>query len=322
MRQECERNNEGPHREVEQEHTEGASVGVGAPTATENTSSPVPNAQSSPAISLVTIPFWVHGRLSTLERLSIAKCNWPEWSRCIPSVLRLCGGSPPLKDYVDGWLPYPDATFFPLDHGNWMQKNSLVIALVDDYVEDADLHLIASSSIARDLWTALQNRHIKQGAYVQLMTIQDLFCDDLDPSNTTFDIENQARRTTAEVTHMFQMGPLSEDTFTVVVLLHKMKAKILPLMNHIMNDQSTSSTPLTADPDRTAGVPPPAIALAATSSHQQSRKGHLADHCWVPGGGAEGQRDQYIARQNTTSAGKPDSSSQFLKAGGDIQCLS
>ncbi|TBU31668.1 hypothetical protein BD311DRAFT_622075, partial [Dichomitus squalens] len=307
--------------------SEGASSTVLSPKAAKVVVSSPRQIRSSPLISLVSIPSWVHGRLSTLERLSIAKCNWPEWSRRILNTLCLCGGSPPLKSYVDGTLPCPDADAFPLDHANWVQTNSLVIALVEDYIEDADLHLIASSSSARKLWLALQDRHVKRGAYAQLMTIQELFRDDLDPSNASSDIENQARRTAAEVSRMFQMGPLSEDTFTVVVLLHKMKAKMRPLMNQIVNDQSISTSPLTADrvldrikheamqirADRAAGVAPPSIALAATSSQGSARvcsnckkKGHLADRCWQPGGGAEGQREQYLARRNAPSSSRPD----------------
>ncbi|TBU51012.1 hypothetical protein BD310DRAFT_786750, partial [Dichomitus squalens] len=310
------------------EDTSSATSPPATPSGNKPVSSPS-SARSNPPISLVQIPSWVYGRLSTLERLSIAKCNWPEWSRRILNVLCLCGGSPPLKSYVDGTVSCPDIDVFPLDHANWMQTNSLVIALVEDYVEDADLYLIASSSSARALWLALQTRHVKRGAYAQLMTIQELFRDDLDPGNTTNDIENQARRTAAEVSRMFQMGPLSEDTFTVVVLLHKMKAKMRPLMNQIVNDQSTSSTPLTADRvldrikheamqirvDRSQGLAPPSIALAASSSHLSARvcsnckrKGHLADRCWQPGGGAEGQRDQYLARRATGAAPKPDGS--------------
>ncbi|TBU56956.1 hypothetical protein BD310DRAFT_822556, partial [Dichomitus squalens] len=307
-----------------------------SPGANQATSSPS-SKRSNPPISLVQIPSWVYGRLSTLERLSIAKCNWPEWSRRILNVLCLCGGSPPLKSYVDGKLSCPDAGAFPLDYANWSQTNSLVIALVEDYVEDADLHLIASSSSARGLWLALENRHVKRGAYAQLMTIQELFRDDLDPANTTNDIENQARRTAADVSRMFQMGPLSEDTFTVVVLLHKMKAKMRPLMNQIVNDQSTSSVPLTADrvldrikheamqvrADRASGTAPLSIALAATSSQVSSRvcsnckcKGHLVDRCWQPGGGAEGQREQYLAKRAAGSTMKPDGTAKGGKPSG------
>ncbi|KAI1782092.1 hypothetical protein LXA43DRAFT_1069334 [Ganoderma leucocontextum] len=261
---------------------------------------------AAPRIVHCAIPSWIASANANTAKLSLSKNNWPEWSQRIRHILNVSGGA--LASYLNGKV-----------FAHWVSNDPLIRAYCETFAKGEDLRIIQNAASATAMWTALEDRRVKQGAYAQVLFLRDLLATRFDMSKP---LDTQARDVVDLSERIVTMGNLTGDSLGVVALLHSLNFNLEHMVNQLINDQSKAKDALTceriitrlhyeqqqidAKARATMASASPPVALAASSATRTKdrfcanckRPNHTAENCWSPGGGAEGQQDQYLARKD------------------------
>ena len=118
---------------------------------------------SKPAIKLLKLS---QSDLEKIEMLDMAKHNWPTWSDMMLNLflLNLCGG------YILGTIPHPTDDSSEAAT-NWDINNLCVIATIKTRCTHKESHFLHGSTITKDAWATLRNRHEKLGPVAQVLLI-------------------------------------------------------------------------------------------------------------------------------------------------------
>ncbi|KAI1791484.1 hypothetical protein LXA43DRAFT_1082565 [Ganoderma leucocontextum] len=197
------------------------------------------------------------------DKLSLSKNNWPEWSQRIRRILNVSGGS--LASHLTGQVVCPDENDHPAEFAHWVSNDMLIRTYCETFAEGEDLRVIQNSNSANAMWTALEECHVKQGAYAQVLFLRDLLATCFDMSKP---LDMQAHDVVDLSECIVAMGNLSGDSLGIVALLHCLSPNLNHIVNQLINDQSKAKDTLTCE-------------HIITCLH----------------GGAEGQQDGYLARQ-------------------------
>ena len=278
----------------------------------------------SPVVVIKTIKQIPSQAYADVPLLDKSQCNWDLWNRKLRIVLEGCG----LDDYVYGLLPRPSDPRESVTA--WIRNDKLARSFILSRCSDEEQRLIEDIGSSSTAYQYLKLRHEREGAYTQLILIQEAFTLRFARSTrlaTSFNITKDL------VKRIFNIGFPSQDSFLRVILLNMLQADFSGLRDQIATAMSaaTPATPYTSNDilkrleleqqllDGTSRPVDTAL-LAAPRGRQPTsnklctncnRTGHLIATCWREGGGMAGRRDEILAEKlkKRTNPAKPSSSS-------------
>ena len=264
--------------------------------------------------------------------LDKSQCNWDLWNRKLRIVLEGCG----LDDYVYSLLPRLSSP--PENVLAWIRNDKLARSFILSRYSDEEQRLIEDIRLAGTAYQFLKLRHEREGAYTQLILIQEAF---------TLRFARSARFATSFNTakdlikRIFNIGFPSMDAFLRIVLLNMLQGEFVGLRDQVTTAMSaaTSISPYMSNDilkwleleqqllDGTVHTADTALLATQKGHHPQSTKlcsncnhtGHLIATCWREGGGMAGRWDEILAEKAkkcmTSSSLPPTRVASSLKSG-------
>lgn len=164
--------------------------------------------------------------------LDKSQCNWDLWNRKLHIVLEGCG----LDEYVYGLLPRPHSPHESLL--TWIRNDKLARSFILSCCSDEEQRLIEDISLAATAYQFLKLHHEREGAYTQLILIQEAF---------TLHFACSARFATSLnatkdlVKCIFNIGFPSMDSFLRVVLLNMLQGEFVGLCDQAATAMSAAT---------------------------------------------------------------------------------
>ena len=242
--------------------------------------------------------------------LDKSQCNWDLWNRKLCIVLEGCG----LDDYIYSLLPCPSS--LPENVLAWIRNDKLARSFILSHCSDEEQCLIKDIGLAGTAYQFLKLRHECEGAYTQLILIQEAF---------TLCFACSARFATSFntvkdlVKCISNIGFPSMDAFLHAVLLNMLQGEFVGLCDQVAMAMlaATSISPYTPNDilkqleleqqllNGTVRTADTALLATQKGRHPQSTKlcsncnhtGHLIATCWREGGGMAGWRDEILAEK-------------------------
>ena len=101
--------------------------------------------------------------------LDKSKCNCDLWNQKLCIILEGCG----LDDYAFGFLVCPSTPQESISV--WVRNNKLTHSFILSCCSDEEQHLLEDVKSAASAYTFLKGHHEHEGAYTQLILIQEVF---------------------------------------------------------------------------------------------------------------------------------------------------
>jgi transposase InsO family protein len=248
-----------------------------------------------------------------LENLDKTKANWATWRRKIGLILESCG----LHEYAYGELE--DPVNEPSNHRVWSLNDRLARSFLILHCSDADQELVNHISTSAGVLQFLRKRHEQEGAYQQLLLIQELLLEKRFSRDTPLSVSY--REALSLIDRIFAIGLPTKDAFACVALL-----KMLDTLDFATIRSQVTASLANASPDRpytkddivklldqeqlviNRSKGDEVVLMACDRGSQRGRgdregctncgmKGHNKATCWKTGGGMEGKREEVLAEK-------------------------
>jgi hypothetical protein len=267
-----------------------------------------------------------------LENLDKNKANWATWRRKIGLILESCG----LHEYAYGELK--DPVNEPNNHRTWSLNDRLACSFLILHFSDADQELVNHITHSADVLQFLRKCHEQEGAYQQLLLIQELLLEKRFSRDIPF--STSYREAFSLIDRIFAIGLPTKDTFTCVALLKMLDSPDFTSVRSQVTAALANATPdkpYTRDDivklmdqeqlvvNQSKGEE---VLLARDRERmQRSRdgrdgcincgmRGHSKATCWKSGGGMEGKREEVMAEKaRKRAAGSGGQGSKPFKKG-------
>lgn len=272
---------------------------------------------SPPSVPHLPLPSSVMSTTG-VEILDLTQQNWSIWNATIEQCLQLCG----LDDYLDGSIKKPGDDQ-PIAQRNWLMNDKAVRALLKLRSSRDDQEAMKSCTSAKEAWAALTKRHEKQGVYAQVLLFNQLLNCRFTKSERLATTISRIRET---VRRIFAIGIPDENALLTVALMNSLSGDFDHVQSQVgtLVAQSSTTNPYGAtqiiqrlDLEQQLldnSNPLSATALLAKGPIKKicancKRTGHSADSCWQAGGGAEGKRDEILAKKAKATRSVPNTRS-------------
>ena len=123
----------------------------------------------SPVVIIKAIKQILSQAYTDVPLLNKSQCNWDLWNRKLRIVLEGCG----LDDYVYGLLPCPNDPRESV--AAWIRNNKLARSFILSCCSNEEQRLIEDIGSSSTAYQYLKLRHEHEGAYTQLILIQEAF---------------------------------------------------------------------------------------------------------------------------------------------------
>lgn len=242
------------------------------------------------------------------SHLSLPKDNWPKWKQKMLEVLEMAD----LDEYVTGSITKPNILSDPSSFKNWRSNHRKIAAFIKSHIDDGEKQFITQTMTADEAWSALADRHEKQGPITQVRLIQELLSISYSEDVSTWPSATDRLRDLCA--RVFAQSIPTFDVLFMVSMLNALESKAdnirSEMTSYYISNSTSSSEALVNRINqevvyKSKRAENDNVALSAQFQHKSKkicsntsckRTGHTIEDCFQDGGGMAGRKDEVLAK--------------------------